>query len=79
MCVQGTGLSLKHDERDYLKPLVHLNEIMSGEEGGAASALIYSINQSRLVGVKNHGQGPNLPHPHNTLMDWLKVHLVKWP
>ncbi len=28
-------LSLRHDERDYLQPLVHLNEVMSGEEGGA--------------------------------------------
>ncbi len=69
-------LSLRHDERDYLQPLVHLNEVMSGEEGGALPLPSYTP----LIRAGWGGQSPRpeTQPPHNTLMDWLKVHLVKW-
>lgn len=72
-------LSLWHDERDYLQPLVHLNEVMSGEEGGALPLPSYTpLIRAGWGGVGSDTMARAATHTHNTLMDWLKVHLVKW-
>lgn len=64
MCVfvyRVQTLSLWHDERDYLQPLVHLNEVMSGEEGGALPLPSYTP----LIRAGWGGQTPR-PEPQPT-------------